>query len=428
MWQVELRRFAPHVAFASVNGPETIPRQDTSFVDREFLELDRQLSRQFTAATPFTTAASITAAPVAAARRDAGPPCDTQGKLWVVCAYFNPCNYENRRINYEIFADHLLQQGVPLCTVEMASSESALRLQQTADRYGMYVPVISQDVLWAKEALINIGARRLPDACTVIVWADADLVWEERDWAVKTLRELERPNGPVVVQPFDHAVNMKQDERYETHYAQRDKDSGSALPIGKAYVNRPETYVITADIYKLHAGYAWAMRRDVFNQIGGLYVYCICGQADFVMAIAFSHDNKRDGIMPVRWNPDATFSWGYGLQSHARQWQTAVAAVVSGRLGYVKDVHIFHNWHGDPHDRQYNSRGRALVDYDPAADIVRLPSGALAWTPAARVKQLPEKLKAYFENRKEDGRPAHEVAARDAHLARMRSAMKQRRF
>lgn len=415
MWQVELRRFDPHGLFAQGNTQDDtqVPVQDTSFVDHSFVELDNTVKRVPEVITPQAEAA-------AAART-------TSSKLWVVCAYFNPCNYENRRINYGLFADSLAAQGIPLCTVEMAVSDSALRLRNMAERYGLYVPVVSQDVLWAKEALINIGARVLPDTCTVIVWADADLVWEESDWADKTVRELERPNGPVVVQPFDHAVNMKQHERYETHYAKRDKDPVSALPIGKAYVNKPETYVITADIYKLHAGYAWAMRRDVFKQIGGLYVYCICGQADFVMAIAFSHDNKRDGIMPTRWNPDATFSWGFGLQAHARQWQTKVAASVGGRLGYVKDVHIFHNWHGDPHDRQYNSRGRALADYEPNTDTVCLPSGVLAWTPAARAKQLPEKLKAYFENRKEDGRPEHEVAAREAQLARTRAAWQQRR-
>jgi hypothetical protein len=411
MWQVEWRKFEPHAQFsaaAAASQDECEVPYDTAFIDNEFCTVRTEEEPDVPIA-------------VAVPTREV----NAGSKLWVVCAYFNPCNYENRRTNYGIFADHLRNQGVPLCTVEMATSESTLRLRDMADRYGIYAPVISGDVLWAKEALINIGAGKLPPTCTVVVWADADLVWEQDDWADKTVRELERHNGPVVVQPFERGSKMRQHERYETHYANRTGEIPSVTPIGKAYVTRPDTYVITADIYKLHAGYAWAMRRDVFNKIGGLYVYCICGQADFVMAIAFSHDPQRDGAMPLQWNPHATFSWGYGLQNHARNWQTAVSQIVRGRLGYVKDVHIFHNWHGDEHDRQYESRGRALVNYEPGVDVVRLPSGIMAWSPSGRAKKLPEALKAYFENRKEDGRPAHEVAEREAQLARARAGRRR---
>ncbi len=37
--------------------------------------------------------------------------------LWAITSYFNPCNYANRRSNYDIFRKHL---KIPLVTVELS--------------------------------------------------------------------------------------------------------------------------------------------------------------------------------------------------------------------------------------------------------------------------------------------------------------------
>ena len=331
-------------------------------------------------------------------------------RIWVVCAYFNPCNYENRRANYMQFAARLQSQNVPLCTVEMATAQT--KLQLALAKHDMYVPIISPDVLWAKECLLNIGIRALPPACDMVVWADADLAWKEDDWATQTIQALTNPKT-VVVQPFEFAANMREGERYETHYADKPPTGGTALPIGKAYVQRPDSFMATQDIYRAHAGYAWAARRDILERINGLYEYCVLGHADYVMAVAFSHSVARDGPMGDAWSEGSSFNWGPELLAHARAWQIAAANVVQGRLGYVPGVSVFHSWHGDPRDRQYRSRGRLIANYNPKSDIVRLRNGALAWSPAAVARGLPLRVQQYFEKRKEDGQTAEVRAQRD---------------
>jgi hypothetical protein len=330
------------------------------------------------------------------------------GPLWVICAHFNPGRFKKRCTNYTLFMENLLRQNVPVCTVELAASPETAELAalpiSTAYK-NIYHAVYSPSVLWAKEVLLNIGESLLPPDCRYVCWADADLIWDDDDWAAKAVRHMSKPDGPVVIQPFELCHQMKSGETFEKNYKHltgEDRMKNVCMPIGRQYTTHPASLIHTSEPFKYHAGYAWVIQRDILNQIGGLFEHCILGQADYCMALAFTHSNERDRGIGNDWNIDGTFNWGQKLLDTIRNWQRRAAEVVKGRLGYLENVRVYHNFHGHPANRQYRNRGRLINDLDPNKDLYKDRSGMLCFTPAAEARGIPKRVVEYFKKRQED--------------------------
>lgn len=318
-------------------------------------------------------------------------------RLWVVTCYFNPCGYANRRQNYTTFAASLRKQQVRLLTIELCAEPGAAHLDGAA--CDKYVRVVCPDVLWAKERLLNAAIAELPAECTMVVWSDCDLVFHRADWARATVEALQRHK---VVQPFANSVFLAADESPATH-----KRYGPMCSFGRYYRERePAATLMGTDeiLERSHPGYAWAARRSVLAQIGGLYDKCVLGNADLVMALAFTFDPDRDGEVDVAagaepgWDP----YWGPALWRSVRRWQRQAAEVVRGDLGFVHGT-VFHLWHGPVKSRQYATRGKLLADFDPNRHLTADPhSGMWQWTTTARALGLPDRCTAYFASRQED--------------------------
>lgn len=356
---------------------------------------------------PALTPRSVAPADCARGKSGAGP-------LWIVCAYFNPCKYKKRRSNYEMFMSNLLRQNVPVCTVELASSPetaelTTLPIATASNASGSYQNIhhviYSTSVLWAKEVLLNIGETLLPPDCKFVCWADADLTWDDDNWAAKVVALMSRSDGPVVIQPFEMCHQMKPNETYEKDYKNLTDDErmkNACMPIARQYTTQPLSYINTGNPFKFHAGYAWVIRRDIMNDMGGLFEYCILGQADYCMALAFTHDPRRDRDMGRDWNIDGTFNWGARLLETIRTWQQHASTIVKGRLGFLSGVRVYHSFHGHPANRQYSNRGRLINDLNPHTDLAKDESGMLCFTSAAQARGLPDRVKKYFEKRQED--------------------------
>lgn len=96
-----------------------------------------------------------------------------------------------------------------------------------------------------------------------------------------------------------------------------------------------------------HPGYAWAMRRTAFVDIGGLLDFCIIGSGDLHFAYALLH-RIEETIRP-------------NLHKDYRQlaiaWGDKVAKVAEngGNVSYAP-VNLCHHWHGERNDRNYVNR------------------------------------------------------------------------
>ena len=96
-----------------------------------------------------------------------------------------------------------------------------------------------------------------------------------------------------------------------------------------------------------HPGYAWAMRRTVFNSIGGLGDFSILGSGDLHFAYALL--NRIEETFPTNLTEDyrrTAVAWGQRVARIAQE---------GYHVGYVP-VNICHHWHGSRENRGYIER------------------------------------------------------------------------
>jgi hypothetical protein len=135
----------------------------------------------------------------------------------------------------------------------------------------------------------------------------------------------------------------------------------------------------------------------------GFYDRCILGHGDMVMALAFCHNPQLEGEIPddtweTHWDP----GWSDTLKKDARAWQRKASHVVAGDVGFCNGE-IYHLFHGCKKNRNYDHRGKALTNFDPAIHLhLDKTTHMWAWTRQAHEDGLVQACLKYFKNRKED--------------------------
>lgn len=318
--------------------------------------------------------------------------CTGHAVLDVIAVVSNPARYDRR---YHLFIDfcntirglccgppakgsaptlaHRHKHGphIRLTTVELQQGRRDFATD--AD-----IKLRCDDELWHKENMINIGIQSLPDDWEYVAWIDTDIVFQNHNWAVETIQQLQTYS---VVQLFSHAIDLgPRGESLQTH-----------LGFGYLWQSGKEWKDTNYGGPYWHPGYAWAMRRDVFNGLGGLIDFAILGSADFHMAMCF--------IEKVELTLNKNLCPSY--LEMVKVWQERCARHVRKNVGYVEGT-ILHMFHGDKQNRQYQSRWQILVNnaFDPLRDIVKDYRGVY-WFSGTK-SQLERDIQRYFRTRNED--------------------------
>lgn len=303
--------------------------------------------------------------------------------LWVITVYYNPCGYQSRRSTYDTFIHTMRSSGINVLTVECAFGDDPFELPPSHD----VLTIRSNSLLWQKERLLNIGTAYLPDSCKYIAWIDCDVVFENPEWARQTCELLAGPC--TVVQPWETCLRLAR---------------GNSIPVAP---DRSESFaaITTKDPSTLncgrydkhgHTGYAWAMRREIFDAVG-LYEHAVSGSADHFMAHAVYGE------------------YGFCIENalkndkrqieHLKQWGGKFFDFAQGRLGVVPGE-IRHLWHGSLDRRDYFRRIWKITEYgfNPDTDLLALPGRPLEWQPHVRdtKPELVAYFAEYFKSRQED--------------------------
>ena len=299
-----------------------------------------------------------------------------EDKLHVIIVISNPCLYKRR---YSLLFDFVKrierdEENVILYIVELCYGNQKFIVTKKDDPHHLQ---IRGDVpLWHKENLINIGVKKLlPKNYKAFAWIDADIEFENENWAINTLKIL---NGSKdIVQLFSHAVDMDKNE-----YALRIVNSaGYNIEKGNKYIGQGTNYS--------HPGYAWAITRKAYEKIGGLYDKAILGSGDFIMLLSL----LSNGINSV--NKNNTEDYINSIKKYEEKIKTL-------RFGYIPGV-IRHYFHGSKVNRKYNDRWKILIDhsYEPSKYVTYNDDGLLITT-----QEFPQGLKDdilnYFKGRNED--------------------------
>jgi hypothetical protein len=301
--------------------------------------------------------------------------------LWVITTYYNPCRYKSRRDNFDTFAFSMRSSGISLLVVECAFGDEPFELPESLD----VVRVRSASLLWQKERLLNLAASWLPRECKYVVWADCDVLHNNADWAVDTARLLQ---DHAVVQTWQTCVRLVKGNHLT--------EKPNRVPSFCAVVGNDPALVDSGSFDRHgHTGYSWAMRRELFDNVG-LYEHAVCGTGDHFVAHALCNDHG----FCIR----HAFDNDERQMQHLKEWSDHFYRATGGSFAVVPGE-ILHLWHGDLINRRYALRMHEItrLGFDPYVDVVARPGQPLEWHPTMDKPALKAYFAEYFKNRREDG-------------------------
>jgi hypothetical protein len=297
-------------------------------------------------------------------------------KLNVIIVVSNVCLYGRRYRLLNEFVKRIEEEeeNVNLYVVELIYPKQKFMVTQSGNKKHLQIKTATP--IWHKENMINLGVKYLlPPDYKAFAWIDADIEFENNTWALDTLKIL---NGcKDVVQLFSHALDMDKDETNLNLF----NGFGYSYCKNKAYTTKGNDY--------WHPGYAWAITRNAYEKIGGIYDKGVLGSGDNIMALSFINKVKNM----------------HNINYHADYKQSMTDYEVKAknlRLGYTPGV-IRHHYHGTKQNRQYTERWKIMMKhhYSPKEHLIYDSQGILI--PTAKFSdEFKADIMSYFQERKED--------------------------
>jgi hypothetical protein len=295
--------------------------------------------------------------------------------LHVIAVISNVCLFKKRyHLMREFMRRMEFENNVILYIVELAYGNQPFAMTQSKNP--LHLQLRTKDALWHKENMINVGVRKLlPPNWKAFAWIDADVDFDNNDWALDTLKIL---NGAKdIVQLYSHALDMDANEETMNVYNSFSFQFCHGLPYSHKFPNY------------WHPGYAWACTRNAFEQMGGLFQYGILGASDHIMSFCLT--NKGIQSINDKYSDD--------FKGEILKFQKRVKRL---RLGYVPG-NIRHFFHGSKINRKYVERNEILLkyNYSPSIHLSYDENGILIPSKEFSPDFLAE-IMNYFKQRNED--------------------------
>lgn len=276
-------------------------------------------------------------------------------KLAIITSFFNPCSYSNINKNYLQFASHI-KNIADLFPIELSFDNHFV----IEDSNAIHIDGNQNNILWQKEALLNIALSNLPPEYTDVAWIDCDIIFENTNW---------------VAQLCDALNNYKIVQLFRTVYK-----------IDANNIKKPYYSLLSTFPYMGESGFAWAARREILDEIK-LLDNQIFGGADFIMVSAFlNQPHMIEGLAR------------YINNDHTKQWINKTQKIVNQSVGYIDSI-INHLYHGNIYNREYTRqihRQQLISSIDFDKDVSKIEG---IWTISDQYIDLSHK---YFLARQED--------------------------
>jgi len=301
-------------------------------------------------------------------------------ELCAVTVYFNPAGYNSLLQNYFIFSEQLKKQNVKLITVECAFNDGPFYIPEDENVYRLR----SNSVMWQKERLINYGVSKLPNDCKYFAWIDCDVLFSKENWAEQACEKLKTAD---VIQLYKKVYYMpKGMVEYDGSKVPSVQSVFWQYKIHQNWLQRR----LNRELNFSTPGFAWAARRDAFQDIGGIYDRNIVGSGDTFLVDCFLNSWDIHGFSS-KFNDHMKDS----LMSYYKQLQAK-----NLKVDYIP-VDIYHLWHGSLKNRKYMDRHDVIkqYDYNPMKDVV-VKNNVLEWD--SDKSGMHEDIRQYFFDRKED--------------------------
>ena len=298
--------------------------------------------------------------------------------LHIIMVISNPCEYRRRWFLAKEFIKHIQDnRDASLYIVEMAYC-----LHDTYQEYHIteagnptHLQLKATVPLWHKENMIDLAIQKLlPHDWKAVAWIDADLEFENPNWASDALKIL---NGSKdFIQLFSHCLDMDHDENTMQVF----HGFGYQYETGKQY--------FASGINYWHPGFAWAMTRKCYEKVGEIFPWGILGAGDYHMALALIGVSNTIHL-------DSSEGYKKKLEELTKKSRNI-------RMGYCPGV-IRHFFHGSKKNRKYMERWQILIkhEYDPFMHMTLDENGVIIPSPECPLELLQD-IMHYFGERKED--------------------------
>ena len=323
---------------------------------------------------------------------------NSNNKVWGVTCLFNPFRSSARYLNYMYFQNRIRRQGLKLVTVEMALKEQEYELvNRDSD---ILIQIKNDNKLWQKESLLNLGFQKIPDSAEVVCWIDADIILFDKHWVNNLLDKIRK--YPVVhlfrsmvylPQPVSKQIvgDFKIDDapKFKIRYGNSitEVDKLSLKPILGSVAIFYETQ--KGKFINGKWGFGWAIRKNILDQVGGLYDRCIVGGGDtiFFNSVFWNtlHEKFKSRYTPAH-------------QTDIQDYIQQLHSFINGRVGYLSGK-MGHLWHGSFKSRNYFDRYQLLQrgHFHPRFDLSR-DRGCLRWNHRYFRTMLSDDEKSHKDN------------------------------
>jgi hypothetical protein len=288
----------------------------------------------------------------------------TATDICVCFCWFNPAKRIRPLQNLLLFKSKLDLAQIPYFSIECCiGKDSPPQLP------GATLTVRSNSALFYKEALWNRIEKEIPEDYQYLIFCDTDIIFSDLSWVDRIRDELDKVH---VVHPFERVI------RLSPCFLRMSEEKGAIAEIKKG---------TQWSIDGSSPGFCWAIRRSSFRAIGGFYDKNLMGCGDQ----SFSHALLNQ-IPPIAKGRHSIHLADYQLYKSGIEEQNL-------EFSYLPFT-LYHLWHGNLHDRQYESRLSWFDDLLSWDDEFTLNSDGL-WEVCKEEKN--QSARNYFIRREEDG-------------------------
>jgi len=303
-------------------------------------------------------------------------------KLNVIIVISNPCLYIRRyQLAYEFINRIQKNKDVELFIVEMCYKDQKFIITKSTDKN--HLQLRTDIPLWHKENMINLGVKHLlPKDWKSFAFIDADIEFLDDDWVSNTLKLLN--NGYDVIQLYSKCDNLDINK----------KNFYTNTSFIYDYLNNQYNFDVKKPNTDWHPGFGWAMNRNIYEKINGLYDKSIIGNGDSIMLFSLLK-NIREYIVDrdcPNYFADSLLRYQYNI--HVDNYKYSFA--------YIPTT-IRHHWHGKLKNRRYLERSQIFKNnnFNPYLHIRYNDNGILVPTEYCP-KKLLDDIMVYFKERNED--------------------------
>jgi hypothetical protein len=285
---------------------------------------------------------------------------------------FNPAQTKRILMNYLYVKNYYVRQGLPVFTLELVYEGRDAEIPDA-------IHVSANSFMFHKENLYRIMETKIPPHYTKLAFLDADIYFSDKTWYKKTSDLL---NTHDIVQPFERAHWL--DLTYKK----------TMLTRKTVLLNKKKEWDFT-----FHPGFAWCMTRKYYKKVG-FFDYAISGSGDTLSSAAWLQKT-----FPANFQSLPT-----PLVAKYKLFQS----FPSPKIEYLKDVDLYHLYHGSRENRQYAERHKMLNIQGEIDDYLQKnKDGVFEWK--EKQKWNPLYLQ-YFKKRDDDGlsSPSAAIVAKDS--------------